>query len=406
MNDQENHKTEDIMANGFSITATAEPEVATSGTKTMTALFILMALIGLGAGLYAFYAGHHAVYNNTREMPWGILISSYAFFAITSTGLCLLAAISHIFGGNKMAPLANRMVWLSLITIIGGFTLIGLELESPWRMAIYNITSPNPTSNIWWMGTLYGMAVGMMLVEFYLILSKQYKLAIALGVLGALAEVAANTNLGAVFATMSGRPFWYGSQLPIYFLGNAFMAGAAAAIMFTHYAFVMRRKKMDQDTFDGVKCAGKVLALTLVLISVATAWKIISYYVGGTEGGRMAAEVLTKGHLAMNFWVFEIGIGLIAPLALLLATRLHNIPAMSAAALMTVVGLFFRTYNIVIAGQIVPEFSGTMNFPDYLSYTPSVSEMLLVMAGIGVVGSAFIMGERFFGKAYAMHGDH
>lgn len=397
---------EDNMANVFSIAATGEPEVATSGTKTLTGLFALMVIVGVSAGLYGFYAGHHEVYNNTREMPWGVLISSYAFFAITSTGLCLLAAISHIFGGNKMAPLANRMVWLSLITIVAGFTLIGLELESPWRMAIYNITSPNPTSNIWWMGTLYGMAVGMMLVEFYLILTRQFKLAIALGVLGALAEVAANTNLGAVFSTLSGRPFWYGSQLPIYFLGNAFMCGAAAAIMFTHYAYVIRRRKMDQGTFEGVQCAGKVLSLMLVLITVATSWRMISYFVGGTEGGRLAAEALISGPLATNYWVFEITIGLALPLALLLITRLNSVAAMSAASLMTLVGLFFRTYNTVVAGQIVPNYMGQVNAPAVYSYTPSPAEMLLVMAGLGVVGTAFLLGERFFGKAYALNGDH
>ncbi|MHB1349118.1 MAG: NrfD/PsrC family molybdoenzyme membrane anchor subunit [Desulfobulbaceae bacterium] len=394
------------MANIFSLAATAEPEVATSGTKVLTGVFGLMVLIGVSAGLYGFYAGHHEVYNNTREMPWGVLISTYAFFAITSTGLCLLAAISHIFGGNKMAPLANRMVWLSLITIIAGFTLIGLELESPWRMAIYNVTSPNPTSNIWWMGTLYGLAVGMMLVEFYLILTKQFKLAVVLGVIGALAEVAANTNLGAVFATLSGRPFWYGSQLPIFFLGNAFLCGAAAAVMFTHYAHVIRRRFMDKDTLAGVRSAGKVMTLMLVLITVATAWRVISYFVGGAEEGRMAAEALISGPLATNFWIFEVAIGLAIPLILMVFTRMNSVPAMSAAALMTLVGLFFRTYNTVVAGQVIPVFPGTVNAPATLSYTPSVAEMLLVMAGMGVVGAAFLLGERFFGKAYALHGEH
>ncbi|MFZ5798579.1 MAG: NrfD/PsrC family molybdoenzyme membrane anchor subunit [Thermodesulfobacteriota bacterium] len=394
------------MARALSIAATAEPEVATSGTKVLTGVFGLMVLIGVSAGLYGFYAGHHEVYNNTREMPWGVLISTYAFFAIISTGLCLLAAISHIFGGNKMAPLANRMVWLSLITIIAGFTLIGLELESPWRMAIYNVTSPNPTSNIWWMGTLYGLAVGMMLVEFYLILTKQFKLAVVLGVIGALAEVAANTNLGAVFATLSGRPFWYGSQLPIFFLGNAFLCGAAAAVMFTHYAHVIRRRFMDKDTLAGVRSAGKVMTLMLVLITVATAWRVISYFVGGAEEGRMAAEALISGPLATNFWIFEVAIGLLLPLVLVIITRMNSVPAMSAAALMTLVGLFVRTYNTVVAGQIIPVFPGTTNTPAVLSYTPSVAEMLLVMAGMGVVGAAFLLGERFFGKAYALHDAH
>jgi Ni/Fe-hydrogenase subunit HybB-like protein len=212
------------MSNDFSLTATAEPQVATPAISKTTLFLLLLTMAGLGAGVYAFAIGHHHAYANTREMPWGIMISSYAFFAITSTGLCLLAAISHLFGGNKFAPLANRAVFLSIITIMSAFLIIGFEIENPWRMPIYNMLSPNLTSNIWWMGTLYGMAVGLMMVEFFLILTKRYKLAVMLGVLGALAEVAANTNLGAVFATLSSRPLWYGSQLPIYFLASAFLS--------------------------------------------------------------------------------------------------------------------------------------------------------------------------------------
>ena len=142
------------MAKQFSLAITAEPEVANPLVKSMSILFGLMLVAGVGVGIAGFFIGHEHVFNNTREVPWGLLISTYAFFAITSTGLCLLAAISHVFGGNKLAPLANRMVWISLITILSGFTVIGMEIENPWRMAIYNIISPNITSNIWWMGTL------------------------------------------------------------------------------------------------------------------------------------------------------------------------------------------------------------------------------------------------------------
>ncbi len=394
------------MADKFSLATTAEPRVVTSTTNRAALLFALMAAVGVGVGLYAFYAGHHHVYNNTREMPWGILISSYAFFAITSTGLCLLAAISHIFGGNKLAPLANRMVWLSIITIVAGFTLIGLELESPWRMAIYNVISPNFSSNIWWMGTLYGMAVGFMLLEFFLILIKRYQLAVTLGVLGALAEVAANTNLGAVFATLSARPFWYSAQLPVYFLACSFMSGAAAAIIFTHYAHLMRRKDMNAETFRGVQAAAKVLTLTLFLVGVATVWRLISFYVGGAEEARVAANAMMQGPLAMNFWLFEICIGTLLPLGLLLVTRMHSVAAMSTAGLMTLVGQFFSRYDLVVAGQLVPQYEGFDALPSYLNYVPSVSELLLTGAGIGVVGVAFILGERLFGKAFEAQGHH
>ena len=381
-----------------------DPEMAGMWAKVLTILFGIMATVGIGVGVYSFFAGHHEVFNNTREMPWGILISSYAFFAITSTGLCLLAAISHIFGGNNMAPLANRMVWMSIITIIGGFSLIGLELESPWRMPWYNITSPNITSNIWWMGTLYGMAVAFLIVEFFLILNKKLGIAIGLGVAGALAETAANTNLGAVFSTLSGRPFWYGSQLPVFFLGNAFLAGAAATIMGTDYAYKLRGKVMDDITKEGALTAGKVMLLMLIVISVSTAWKMIAHFVGGTEGGRMAAEVFISGDLALNFWGGEIMIGLALPIIILVITKMKSIGAMSLSALMVIVGLFIRTYDIVVGGLIVPEFIGTTEYSNLIEYSPSTVEGVIVLGGVGTVGTLYLIGERLFGKAYIPEG--
>lgn len=394
------------MANGFSLTATAEPEVANSLVKTLSGIFGLLLIVGVGVGVAGFFIGHEHIFNNTREVPWGLLISTYAFFAITSTGLCLLAAISHVFGGNKLAPLANRMVWVSLITILSGFTVIGMEIESPWRMAIYNVISPNITSNIWWMGTLYGMALGFILLEFWLILTRHYTLALALGILGALAEVAANTCLGGVFSTLAARPFWYGAQLPVYFLACAFLSGAAAAVMFTHYAYVIRGRQMEQHVFDGVQAAGKVLMLMLILVAVSTFWRMASFYVGGVSDGKVAANALYSGPLSFNFWAIEVGVGLLAPLALLLVTRLKSVAAMSTASLMALVGMFISRLDMVSGGQIVPQYAGYDNLPTYLNYTPSGYEWIVALAGIGFTGVAFLQGERFFGKSFTEHETH
>lgn len=394
------------MSNNFSIAASAEPQVATPAISKTTMFFLLLIVAGLGAGAYAFTAGHHVAYANTREIPWGIMISSYAFFAITSTGLCLLAAISHLFGGNKFAPLANRTVFLSIVTIMAAFSIIGLEIENPWRMPLYNMLSPNLTSNIWWMGTLYGLAVGFMLVEFFLILTKRYRLAVVLGVMGALAEVAANTNLGAVFATLSGRPFWYGAQLPVYFLASAFMSGAAAILLFTHLAYRIRGQQVSGETFEAMQSAGKVLALMLFLVGVATSWRFISFFVGGTEMGRTAADSLLNGPLSTNFWIFEVVVGFVMPLGILITSRMKSTQAMATAGLLTLVGQFFSRYDLVVAGQQVPQYLGWDNLPTFLPYTPSLAEILIVLMGIGVTGAGFLLGERFFGRAFRHSGHH
>jgi len=68
------------MATGFSLTATAEPEVANSLVKTLSGMFGLLLIVGLGVGLAGFFIGHEHIFNNTREVPWGLLISTYAFF--------------------------------------------------------------------------------------------------------------------------------------------------------------------------------------------------------------------------------------------------------------------------------------------------------------------------------------
>ncbi len=385
---------------------TADSRLATPKINRTMGIFLLIAVVGIGCGVLSFIFGHHAIYNNTREMPWGILISTYAFWAITSTGLCIYAALSHLFGGNRMAIVSNRMVFLSIITILGAFATIGVEIASPHRMVLYNVLSPNPTSNIWWMGTLYGLAVGCMVLEFFAIITGVARMALILGVFGAVAEIAANSCLGGVFATLPARPYWYGAQLPIYFLTSAFLCGAAAAVLFNHLAYKIRGTEMTEAVTNAVVSAGKVMTLVLVLYTVATFWRLISFFVGGAELGRIAAGSLINGPLSINFWVLEICIGLLLPLLLVFVTRLKSIPTMAFAGLLILIGQFVARYDLVVVGQIVPQNFGWDGLPQYMSYIPSIFEFGVIVGGIGIVMVGFLIGERMFGKLFDQKEHH
>ena len=106
------------------------------------------------------------------------------------------------------------------------------------------------------------------------------------------------------------------------------------------------------------------------------------------------------GPLSTSFWVFELGIGLILPFAVLLITRLNSIEALSLAALMILVGQFFSRLNMVVAGQMIPQYAGFEGMPAYNNYAPTGPELAIIISGIGVLGACFLLGEYFLGESF------
>ena len=345
--------------------------------------FLGLMVIGLMAGAYGFYQGHDHAFNNTREVPWGLLISSYAFFAISSTGLCITGALGHVLKSKTIEKHSNNILLGSVISMLGAFTIIGMELESPWRMIIYNVISPGLTSNIWWMGTLYGMALGIMLFELYLIYKKKYKTALGLGIAGVVAEVLANTNLGAVFATMSSTPLWFGSQLPIFFLLCAVVSGIAITALIVCY--------FDKKDINGMQMLSKLMITGISLIAVSTMWKYIAIAAGGSELAKLGMLTLLTGTLSVPFWVFEIGLGIIIPLILLAWFLYYKKPwVMVAGASSLMIGQFVGKYNLIVAGQSINPMTMALTV-----YVPSVTEYLIILLAIGLIGYLWCTGRSF-----------
>ena len=171
--------------------------------RTGQVLWYLMLLGGFGIGAIAavlvFFKGHDHMYNVTRQVPWGILISTYVFFVVSSTGLCLVSSLGHVFGFKQFELIGKRAIILAIITLLAGFGTIGMEITHPLRMALYVIISPNFQSPIWWMGTLYGLYLVLLCGEFYFLMRGDHKKAFIFGLIGFIAAVTAHSNLGAVF---------------------------------------------------------------------------------------------------------------------------------------------------------------------------------------------------------------
>jgi Ni/Fe-hydrogenase subunit HybB-like protein len=381
-----------------------EGNLARSSIKWLTHLFSLLTIAGITAGTYATMAGHQVAYGISREVPWGILISSFAFFAITSTGLCLIGAISHASGVTPLRPLGSRSVYLSIVCTVTAFMLLAFSMESPWLFVYYNAASPSLTSNIWWLSTLYGIMSGCLFLRFAFLVSDSKGAALTFGIIAAVAAVGANNNLGGLFTLAADPPIWFGVQLLILFLASAVLCGTAAIIIFTVIAYKIRKQSLFGEALKALETAATLMALMIGIVLVVTIARFYTMFFGGTpDPGIVAARAFINGPLAVNFWIFEIVTGLLIPLALLLVTRTKSIWAMTVSAAMALVGAYVQRFDLVYSGQIIPKFAGWNDLPQYLHYFPSGAELIVVIGAFSLVGFGFLLGERFVGKLFRLY---
>ncbi len=381
-----------------------EGRLASPPVKWMTHLLSLFVIAGLTAGSYATMSGHQIAYDISREIPWGILTASFAFFAITSTGLCLIGAISHAYGVTPLRPLGSRAVYLAIVSTVTAFMLLAFSVESPWQLIYYNATSPNLTSNIWWFSTLYGIMAGCLFLRFAFLVSGSQGLALTFGIIAAVTAVGANNNLGGLFTLAADPPIWFGVQLLVLFLASAVLAGTAAIIIFTVLACKLRQQKIIGEIHKALETAATLMALMLGIVLVVTVARFYTmFFSAPPDPGRVAARAMINGPLAVNFWIFEILTGLVVPLALLLITRTKSIWAMTLAACMAMVGAYIQKFDLVYSAQIVPKFSGWNNLPQYLHYFPSGAELIVVFGAFALMGFGFLLGERFVGRIFRLY---
>ncbi len=372
----------------------------TAGTGFYLMVFIAAALVlaSAGTGLVAMFKGHEAYYNVYREVPWGVLIATYVFFVVSSTGLCLISSIGHVFGVKDFMPIAKRSVFLSIATILSGFFVIAFEIKLPWRMAIWNVISPNLTSNIWWMGTLYGIYLAFMFAEYVFLLMNKHRPAVICGFSGSVAGIAAHSNLGAVFGLLMGRPYWQGPYMPIYFIASAMMTGCAVILMFHILGYKVNKQEMAPDMQRALEVTTKIGILLITVILFFTTWKLIAGAAGQPNGAYPVVQSEVFGHHAFVFWFFEILLGMAGPLVLFILSKGRNLKLMLIASLSMVVGIFVMRFNLVYLGQALPVYYdlGVNEFKEMLHYSPSVYEWIITAGGFGLTALLFLIGEKVF----------
>jgi len=136
-----------------------------------------------------------------------------------------------------------------------------------------------------------------------------------------------------------------------------------------------------------------MLAVTLFF----TIWRMVALAVGGTHE-LLVRDALVSGPFAFNFWVLEVGLGMILPFVLILWSGGKRIGPLFLASALVIFSSFFMRLDMVVAGQIVPMYweLGVREYSMLNAYWPTWHEILVVLAGVGLSGVSFLTGEKVF----------
>lgn len=333
--------------------------------------FIILIAAG-AAGALALLINPKAM-GTTSEVPWGLLIGTYVFFAVSSTGVGLIGSLAPVFGISKYQKLSHRGTVISLVLLLCGFGALALELGRPFNL-IYILFSPNLAAPIWWMGFFYSLYLALLIIEIVFIIKKRHQSLPLLEKISFVVKIAAVSTLGAVFSMNVSRPFWQGAYFPIMMIVAAIASGAAILAIITYFNENWNRNLLPD--------MGKILLGALIVLGVGTLWKFLSALYSTAPADYLAAKSLLNGGWLLSFLGLELIVGVIIPALLLLRGQFQG-KSVIVSSVLALIGLIFARLNFISAGQMAPLFPRD-SFAYFNAYAPSLAEWAVLLGAVGV----------------------
>jgi len=198
--------------------------------RRSTALFMPMLFVAAAIAIvtfaivgFALMTQGHAAFNMDANVAWGLPISTYVYFALMSSGLTLVAALAMVFGFKQYYPLIKRAIWLAIITLVAGLSVLAMELGHTFRMLWAIPLNMQIESAMFWMGVFYLLDLIFMVWKFQRMEGGDWssRMSRQIGLASFVAVLLAAGTLALVFGMMSMRPFWYDPTLPVWFYATA-----------------------------------------------------------------------------------------------------------------------------------------------------------------------------------------
>jgi len=356
-------------------------------------------LAGIAAFFYMEHSGHH-VTGMDNQIVWGMPHVFAVFLIVAASGALNVASIGTVFGKAIYKPLGRLSTLMAIALLAGGLMVLVLDLGRPDRLVIA-MTYYNFKSIFAWNIILYNGFFAVTIVYIWMMMEKKmigyYRPA---GIVAFIWRLILTTGTGSIFGFIVARSAYDAAIMAPMFIIMSFSFGLAIFLLVLMLGYQWTERPLGDAVIKRLKNLLGVFVAAVLYFSLA--YHLTNLY--ATEHHDVEKFILAGDSIHTTlFWVMQILIGGIIPLAIIYSKLSNSRTWLGLATILIIVGGLAQMYVIIIGGQAFPLelFPGmeivSSSFGDantYHAYNPSAPEIILGVSGIAVAMLIITMGVR------------
>jgi len=347
-------------------------------------VIVLVTLVALGllAAVTRYLRGFGMTTDLADGRPWGIWISFDLLCGVAlSAGAFLIAGTVYVFHLEKYHYVLRPSLLTGFLGYLMVIVALLVDLGVPyriWHMIIYW----NPHSPLFEIGLCVMTYTTVLALEFSPLVFEKLSwqrplrivkaITIPLVIAGIVLSTMHQSSLGSLFLMLPFRvhALWYTSLIPLIFLVSAIAAGLGMVILECSLCNRVFGRGLHLEVLQGL---GRAL---FVVLGLLLGIKLVDLAVAGELG------LMFEGSVQSNMFLLENVVGILLPMALLLAPRFRRDGSwLFRIGLLVVLGLILHRFNVSFNGM-----AGTSYVPHWmeLAVTAGVISAGLLAFGLAV----------------------
>jgi molybdopterin-containing oxidoreductase family membrane subunit len=352
----------------------------------------LLVLAGLGAAWFMEHNGHW-VTGMTNQIVWGMPHVFAVFLIVAASGALNVASIASVFGKTPYKPLSRLSGLLAITLLAGGLAVLVLDLGRPDRL-IVAMTTYNFKSIFAWNIYLYIGFFAIVAVYLWVQMERRMnRYTTAAGWVAFVWRLVLTTGTGSIFGFLVARETYDAAVMAPLFIAMSFSFGLAVFLLVLMFACAGTGRPLGDAI---LKRMGTLLAVFVAAVLYFTTVQHLTNLYAAEHAGVERFMLLEGGIYTTVFWLGQVLLGGLVPLAMLLLPGISGSrTSIALASLLVILGGIAQVFVIIVGGQayplvLFPGMETTSSFMDGApaTYAPSLYEIGL---GIGGIALALLM---------------